>query len=170
MVANYLIDIWLFLFSLFLTSIFQMLHSLLHFSMLLIHTICIFFATLNLLIYFFNQLCRIMLGTFLYSINAILSPVCLPLQFLKNILSISNWSFIPTAFLWHPLPIQHPVLFLWQQSLTCQMVIQFDTEYSSEYLSHKSKHVVDLKLVTTFLISLFFISSTALPVVNQSVV
>lgn len=144
--------------------------SLLHFSMLLINTICIFFATLNLLIYFFNQLCRIMSGTFLQSINAILSPVCLPLQFLKNMLSISNWSFIPTTFLWHPLPIHHPVLFLWHQSLTCQMVIQFDTEYSSEYLSHKSKHVVDLKLVTPFLISLFFISSTALSVVNQSVV
>ena len=60
-----------------------------------------------------------------------------------------------------------PLLFLWQQSLTFQIVKQFINMYTSEYLPH-SKHVIGLNLVTSFPFFLSFIVSTVLPVVSQS--
>ena len=71
------------------------------FFMLLPNTFCIFSATPNIIMHFFNQLWGTMLNAF--CILSCHSKSCHPLLlFLNIILLINNWSFCPRDFLRHP--------------------------------------------------------------------
>ena len=83
--------------------------------------------------------------------------VSLLLQFLKIILTIKNWSFVPLC-----------PLFLWEQYLTFQMVIQLSLSIAVNIFLIKPMHIIDLMLLTSFHSSLSFMITTFLQMVSQS--
>ena len=62
------------------------------------------------------------------------------------------------------------LLFVWQQCLTFQMFIQYSSSLSIPVnIFHiRDKHVIGLKLVTSFAFSLSFMIGMALPVMSHS--
>ena len=75
--------------------------SVFHFPKLL-NTICIFSATLNIIIHFstnYGEPCHMPSCSLYMSFPA---QSAFPFQFLKIILSISNWSFVPLGFVCDP--------------------------------------------------------------------
>ena len=119
------------------------IRSVFHFSKQL-NTICIFPATLNINFSTnYGGPCHMSSCSLSISFSA---QSTFSLQFHKIILSISSWSFVPFDFRF----FLAPLFFLWHQFLTLQMVIQFVTNYSDEYLPHK----IDFSL--QFLVSLNF--------------
>ena len=136
--------------------------SVFHFFMLLPNTFCIFSATPNIIMHFFNQLWGTMSNAFLYSIHAIPSPAIRLLQFLNIILSINNWSFVPLDFLRHSICSSSNNLSLSRCSYSSSLSIPVNI------FCIRGRHAIGLKLVTSFPFSLFFIISTILPVVGHA--
>ena len=79
--------------------------------------------------------------------------VSLLLQFLKRILTIKNWSFVPLC-----------PLFLWEQYLTFQMVIQLSLSIAVNIFLIKPMYM----LLTSFHSSLSFMITTFIQMVSQS--